>query len=304
MYYRKTINLIIVLFVLFSCTGGASNENGNSLLWKVSGNGLQKPSYLFGTHHLVPLSFLDSIPGIMVAFEETEQTVGELDMSNMAEMQQKIMQAALMPQDTAYSSLLDNDEIALLDSMLRAVVGVGLNQLSQLKPAMLSNLISISLYQQYYPSMATGENIDNYFQTEALKRSREVKGLETTEDQIHVLLNAQSLERQSELLICMVKHPSLLKSQMDELQTAYHSQDLNALHRLYEQELPDDPCPSTEEEKKLINATRNNKWLEKLPGIMQEKSSFIAVGSLHLPGNEGLIEGLRAQGYHVEAVVR
>ncbi len=302
MNYKKAFVAITAIFLLLSCSTGASNEKGNSLLWKISGNGLQKSSYLFGTHHLVPISFLDSIPGIKAAFEESEQTVGELDMSNMAEMQMMIMGEGMMPPEVTYESLLSPEDAALLDSMLRAVVGIGLEQLGQLKPAMLSNLISISLYQQYYPSVASAKNIDHYFQEEALKRSRPVMGLETPEDQIYVLLNSQSLERQSEMLICMVKYPELLKEQMDKMQTAYHAQDIQALRKLYEEETPDDPCPSTEEEKNMLNSDRNRKWLDQLPSIMEEKSSFIAVGCLHLPGDDGLIEGLRKQGYSVEAV--
>ena len=304
MHYKKAFVVLTTIFLLLSCSTGASTEKGNSLLWKISGNGLQKPSYLFGTHHLVPISFLDSIPGIKAAFEETEQTVGELDMSNMAEMQMKIMGESIMPPEVTYETLLSPEDTALLDSMLRAVVGVGLDQLGQLKPAMLSNLISISLYQQYYPSVASVKNIDHYFQEEALKRSRPIVGLETAEDQIDVLLNLQSLERQAEMLICMVKHPELLKEQMDELQTAYHAQDIQALRKLYEEEIPDDPCPSTEEEKNALNGDRNTKWLAKLPSLMEERSSFIAIGCLHLPGDDGLIEGLRKLGYNIEAVSR
>lgn len=302
MNYKKIFIAVTAICLLLSCSTGASTEKGNALLWKISGNGLEKPSYIFGTHHLVPVSFLDSIPGIKAAFDETEQAVGELDMGDLPGMQMQIMGEAMMPQGTTYATLLSPDDAALLDSMLRTVVGVGLEQLGQLKPAMLSNLISVSLYQKYYPSIASAQNIDQYFQEEALKRSRPVVGLETVEDQIHVLLNAQPLERQAELLACMVKYPEMLKEQMDKLQTAYHAQDIQALRKLYEEETPDDPCPSTQEEMDLLNGDRNKQWLEKLPGIMKENSSFIAVGCLHLPGDDGVLEGLRKQGYSVEAV--
>lgn len=302
MNYKKIFTALTMLFLLISCSTGASTKEGNSLLWKISGNGLEKPSYIFGTHHLVPVSFLDSIPGIEAAFEETEQAVGELDMSKMSEMQVKIMTEGMMPAGVTYGTLLSPEEGTLLDSMLRAVVGVGMDQLGQLKPAMISNLISVSLYQQYYPSIASAQNIDSYFQEEALKRSQPVVGLETAEDQIYVLLNSQSLERQAEMLVCMVKHPELLKEQMDEMQIAYYAQNIQVLYALYKKEQPDDPCPSTDEENNILNGDRNKKWLEKLPSIMKKKSSFIAVGCLHLPGEEGVLEGLRKLGYSVEAV--
>ena len=281
---------------------GAPKGDTGSLLWKVSGNGLAKPSYLFGTHHLIPITFLDSVSGIHDAFENTEQAVGELDMGNMSQMQMKIMGESTMPAGITFDSFLSATDVTLLDSILTRLMGVGLGQLGTLKPALLSNLISVTLYQQYYPSLSSGKSLDQYFQEEALKRNRPVIGLESTEDQIHVLLNSQTLDRQAELLICMVKHPELLKEQMDKLQVAYHAQDIKALLELYEEEMPDDPCPSTEEEKNLLNRDRNRKWLEKLPAIMAEKPSFIAVGCLHLPGKDGLIEGLRKLGYRVEAV--
>lgn len=292
---------IIALLFLISCTNVETSPD-TSLLWKISGNGLDKPSYLFGTHHLVPISFLDSVPEVVTAFEKSEQTVGELDMGNMAAMQMQIMGAAMMPSGVTYDSLLPPEEVQLIDSILTDLLGMGLNQLGQLKPAMLSNLISITLYQKFYPDITGEENIDLHFQQEAMKRSRPVVALETVEDQIEVLLNSGTLERQAEMLACMVKHPELLKDQMDELQRAYYAQDVHALQALYEKELPNDPCPSTEEEKNALNKDRNEKWLAQLPAIMEENASFVAVGAMHLPGDDGLIKGLRDLGYTVQAI--
>lgn len=302
MNYKKIFSVAAIFLLLISCNINSSNQEANSLLWKISGNGLEKPSYLFGTHHLVPVSFLDSIYGLEEAFESTEQTVGELDLNNMGEMQMKLMSESVMPHGVTYDSLLTAEEIVLLDSTLTDLIGISLDQVGTMKPALLSNLISVTFYQRYYPTLSSDKNIDQYFQEEALKRSRPVLELETVEDQIYALLNSKTLERQAELLICMVEHPELLKEQMDDLQVAYHSQNIQALQELYEKEIPNDPCPSTQEEKDILNKDRNTKWLEKLPGIMKEKSSFIAVGCLHLPGDDGLIKGLQNLGYKVEPV--
>lgn len=300
MNYSKILITILSFLVFLSCS--AQPENEKSLLWEVSGNGLEKPSYLFGTHHLIPISFLDSVAGIHNAFENTDQTVGELDMTNMAEMQMQLMSHSQLPEGVSYNTLLSPEEFIQLDSTLKSLLNVGLDQLGSLKPSMLSNLISITFYQKHYPSISNEANIDQYFQSEAINRNRPIIGLENTEDQIYVLLNSQTIERQAEMLICMVQNPELLKEQMDELQEAYHSQDINALYELSIKETPDDPCPNTEEEKNALNRDRNLKWLEKLPDIMADKPSFIAVGCLHLPGEEGLIHGLRKQGYKVEPV--
>ncbi len=301
MNLKKVFSTFTVLLLLLSCSNPTKGNN-NALLWKISGNGLENSSYLFGTHHLVPLTFLDSIPGIHDAFEHSAQTVGELDLSHMQQLQMEIMGKAMMPQGTTYESLISEADRAKLDSTLTSLMGMGLAQLGRLRPAMLHNLISVTLYQRYYPSLSGGIGLDQYFQEEALKRNRPVMGLENTDDQIKVLLEMQSIERQAELLACMINNPETLKEQMDKLQKAYHGQDLDALWALYTEVDPDDPCPSTKEEKEALNADRNAKWLEKLPAIMAEQSSFIAVGCLHLPGEVGLIEGLRKLGYTVEPV--
>ena len=300
MNFNKNLFLILSFIIFLSCTANSKTEN--TLLWKVSGNGLEKPSYLFGTHHLVPVSFLDSVAGINNAFENTEQTIGELDMSNMAKMQMELMGHSQLPEGVTYDSLLSLEEITQLDTTLKSLLNVGLDQLGALKPAMLSNLISVTYYHKHNPSTSNKVSMDQYFQTEALNRNRPIIGLENPEDQIDVLLNSQTLKRQAEMLICMVQNLDLLKDRMDELQEAYYTQNINALYELSIKEAPNDPCPSTEEEKNAINKDRNIKWLEKLPAIMADKSSFIAVGCLHLPGDVGLIEGLRIQGYTVEPV--
>src|SRR5690554_845879 len=109
MNYSKSLFVILSFLVFLSCT--AQSENDNSLMWKVSGNGLENPSYLFGAHHLIPVSFLDSVAGIDNAFENTEQTVGELDMSNMAEMQMELMRHSQFPEGVTYESLLSPEEV-------------------------------------------------------------------------------------------------------------------------------------------------------------------------------------------------
>ena len=121
MNLRKLTGCLILFFTLTACANTTGETN--ALLWKISGNGLEFPSYLFGTHHLVPLSFLDSIIGLEEAFEATEQTVGELDMSKMSEMQIKIMGAAIMPNEYDYRTLISEADFQLLDKTLKELTG-------------------------------------------------------------------------------------------------------------------------------------------------------------------------------------
>ena len=93
-----------------------------------------------------------------------------------------------------------------------------------------------------------------------------------------------------------------MKEQMDRLNEAYIAHDLEELDAMYKEERDDGACSNTQEEKDVLNKDRNERWLKKLPEIMADKSSFIAVGCLHLVGEDGLIIGLQEQGYTVEVV--
>ncbi len=301
MLQKSFIVFLLACFSLSACDLSA-NKQETGLLWKISGNKLEQPSYLFGTHHLVPLSFLDSIAGIDEAFMATKQTVGEVDMNNMGELQMQLMMASLMPEDESYDDLLNDEDRALLDATMKEYVGAGLNQFEQMKPAMLNTLLSVMMYKKFYPSDEEGLSMDEHFQKEARDRYRQTLGLESVQDQIDVLFGSQPIERQAESLMCTIKNVDYAKKQMDRLMVAYHAQDLTAMAKLYEEDDADNPCPSTQEEKDELNKGRNTKWMELLPDMMREKPSFIAVGCLHLVGDDGLINQLRQKGYKVEAV--
>lgn len=297
---HKTFTFLLLLSV--SLTSCAKPKQQTGLLWKISGNKLEQPSYLYGTHHLVPLSFLDSIAGLDEAFMATEQTIGELDMNNVGEMQMQLMMASLMPEGKSYHDLLSEEEYKLLDETLKEYVGAGLDQFGQMKPAMLNTLLTVMMYKKLYPSDEEGLSMDEHFQKEARDRYRQTQGLESVQDQIDVLFGSQPIERQAESLLCSIKNLDYGKKQMDRLMTAYYAQDLTAMAKLYEEEDPNNPCPSTEEEKDELNKKRNEKWMHLLPEIMSKKPSFIAVGCLHLVGDDGLINRLQKEGYTVEVV--
>ena len=80
--------MLLLMLIAFSAQA--------QLLWKISGNGLQKPSYIIGTYHLADASFADSIKGLKAALETSEQVYGEIitaDMTSPENMQK--MQAAI-----------------------------------------------------------------------------------------------------------------------------------------------------------------------------------------------------------------
>lgn len=300
---------VLIALIFFSSTAIAQNKKDytGALLWKVSGKGLNKPSYILGTHHLAHVSFVDSIPGLKRVMEETEQTVGELLMSDQAAMQAKLQQASLMPNDQSYSAILSVEEYNQLDEGLKDLFNgqAGIEQFKQLKPGMISMVYSISLYAKIIPGFnpMSHEAIDAYVQRIATEKGKSVLGLETVEDQIHALFDSEPLDTQAKTLACAlnIKNKDFMIKSTKELDKYYHAMQLTEMYDLALNN-PNDPCKMSKTYENAINKDRNNKWLEKLPQIMKEKSSLIAVGALHLVGEEGLLFQLAKKGYKVEAV--
>jgi len=274
-----------------------------SLLWKISGNGLEQPSYIFGTHHLLPADYLKEIPGVEEAFSETDRMVGEIDMTNMESKIMLIVSASMMPPEDSYKNYLSEIEYNNLDSTLKVVLGSGLDQLGRVKPAAISNLLALKLYTNKNPEMDISKHIamDMYLQTKAQKEEKPIIGLETAEDQIELLFTREPLNVQVENLACEIRNLKFQNKMFDSLNNYYKTGDLISLDRIYRYN-EEDPCPKDGAYTDALNSERNQKWLLSLPDIMKEQSSFIAVGCLHLAGPEGLLFKLKLMGYTVEAV--
>ena len=290
---------IFICVALFT-TVHASDSKTGALLWKISGNGLVKPSYILGTFHLAPKTKLDSIPGATKALEDCEQVVGEIVMSEMMAHVQKIQQAGMMPPDTTYQMLYTEEEYEKVNDGIKEFMGIGLDQMGVLKPSMIQTTIVVFMYQQFFPNIQVEQVMDNYVQQYASAAGKTILGLENIDDQVYALFNSSSLKRQAEQLFCLFEHIEYNHDNTTELMDAYNRADFIAIQALIDDN--ENPCPSSQEEIDILLKNRNDNWVEKLPEIMSEKSSFIAVGAGHLVGNVGILTQLEKLGYLVDPV--
>lgn len=297
---HKKMFLLIPVLVFFVCAAFAQNsaEKTGALLWKVSGNGLKAPSYIFGTHHAFPVSFLDSVAGVKQAFANCEQMVGEMVMTDMAAMTVEIQKAGMIPKDTTWQMLLSENDYRLVDELLTAFFGAGLQAFGVFKPSMVGLTYMNVFFQKLFPQMVTEVGMDLWFQQQSESRGIPIIGLETLQDQMAVF-DVQTLKQQAADLVCSLQNTDHAEINARKLSRLYRSADLTGLEAMLRE---DGPCPMSAEQGIALNDARNERWLKKLPAIMHEKSTFVAVGSLHLPGDAGLLVGLEKAGYTVEAV--
>ncbi|MCC8035410.1 MAG: TraB/GumN family protein [Rikenellaceae bacterium] len=301
---KKLFLSIATAGLLFAgCGEKAKTRTTDSILWKVTGNGLENPSYLLGTHHFASVEVLDNFPAYADALQSAVQVAGEVDMENLSDAQILVIEKGSMPEGTSYHDLLGAGDYEKLDALMTEFFGAGLDQFGALKPAMISTMVTQLSYAKVHPefNLATHISIDGYIQNIAREQGKEVIGLETIEEQVEVLLNFEPLEAQAASLLCSLEHDELGMQQLTKLTELYSAGDLAGMHDLANDTL-NDPCPSSEEFRHALIKLRNDRWMEQIPSLMGEGSTFIAVGALHLTGEEGIIEQLRRSGYTVESI--
>ncbi|GCB34244.1 TraB/GumN family protein [Bacteroides faecalis] len=286
--------------VILICISLSANAQ---LLWKISGNDLEKPSYIIGTHHLAPLSIKDSIAGLQKALDETLQVYGELKISDTqtpAAMQR--MQKMMMTEsDTTLMSLLSAADFETANKFCKEYLMMDLTLVPKLKPSAIQNNIIVIAYIKHIQNFNPQEQLDTYFQNLAIQKGKKVGGLETVDFQFNLLFNGTSLKRQAQLLMCVLNNMDESIDILKKVTDAYSKQDLTSMLSLSEERKGDqcDPLPG-EDDAMIYN--RNQAWAKKLPNIMKTAPTFVAVGALHLPGKKGVLNLLKKQGYTVEPV--
>ena len=299
---KKLFLSLVLAFVSIVCANA-------QLLYKISHKSLEKTSYIVGTYHLAPASFIDSISGANAALAAVDVVCGEVVMSEMEsrENQKKVQQAMMLPDGKSLTDVFTTDEMQRINDYMDNLLGMNLNnpiiksQMGKMTPMALSTQLQLVQYMKVTPNFNPLKLIDAHFQKAAKKAGKQVAGLETVDFQIEALYKSTTIERQKQQLLCMVDNAEYHALQMKELSAAFFTQDIQALWEVTEEKMGNQ-CDSTPKEEEILIYGRNAAWVEKMPAMMENASTLFVVGAAHLPGDKGVLELLKARGYTVEAV--
>jgi len=269
-----------------------SNVSTNTLLWRISGNNLSKPSYLFGTIHLLCANDIELSETLKTAIKETDKVYLELDMDNLFEMMQAV-QKMKMRNDTTLSDLLSESDYKKVKAFFTSK----------------SSMIPFSILETYKPMLAasmimqTSTDCDNAISMEqiimqqAKQDRKEIKGMETMTYQLSIFDSIPYEVQAKQLLAFITENDTEDKAstEYEEMASAYRNQELNKLEMLINKEefgvgnFAD-----------LLLYNRNRNWVVSMGKIFSANSAVIAVGAGHLPGEKGVINLLRKAGYKVD----
>lgn len=280
-YLKKTLVLALLAFTF------SVNAQTDALLWKVSGNGLKKPSYIFGTIHMHcnPESMLKlDLTNAIAASDIVAMELNLGDYDVLTSIYKSSMEEASKP----LSTLLTKSQYTLLDSICRNVLKDSAQLYEKKTPL---NMLMRMYMDPSISGCAQPMPIDMVIANLAKGFGKETFGLENFQFQDSLLKSIPD-SIQVRWLMDFCKNIGKAKSEFSQMLAAY---DKQLSIELYETTAANSPDMKYFEDVLIIE--RNNSWVTFLKDNMANYSIFMAVGSLHLQGSTGLIPQLKKLGY-------
>lgn len=267
-------------------------EPKSALLYRIEGKGLKKPSYLFGTIHLICQKDMFNADVMKGYVEQTNQVMLEMDLDDPAVLK-KVGEASIMKDGKSVKDLLKPEEYAKLDEVYKSYLGISFDALSTYKPMMASTALLMS---PKILGCAPPQMYDNSLAQGAASRKVPVLGLETAEEQIAVI-DSMPMTEQIKGLNEIANNPQKSIDSFSKLYKLYLSQDSDALYTLSTSEMKE---PGMSQAKFLDE--RNIRWIPTIESTVAANPTFIAVGAAHLGGKNGVVSLLRAKGYKLTPI--
>jgi uncharacterized protein len=271
-----------------------------SLMWEISGNGITKPSYLFGTIHRTCVDRLVLKPKQKKVLDQVQQLYLEIDITDSS-----VVLAAtagtLLPGGQSLKDVMTAQEYRKVKKFFaKEMKDVPFWAISNLRPMLLTGMVSgvADSCQTSSWEIMLGKL--------ARKKNLAIMGLETAQEQLAVF-DRMPMREQVKQLIESIDHRQKVKKQgikdYQDLQSAYKNQDIAKLHGLVSKGVESGVSEAAHQQ--FLSALldeRNQKWIPIISRVVQEKPTFFGVGAGHLGGQQGVISLLRNAGYTLQPI--
>lgn len=278
--------------------------NGTGLFWKVEKEGI-KPSHLYGTMHITDPRVLNLSTSVKTAIDSSDTVVIEtLDLLDPQKAQAAVLMnpgLTMFTDGSTLTSSMSKEDAAFVEEELKAR-GIAISLVAKFKPWMIMSLVAVSDCET--TRKAEGVQILDFQIIEQAKvGGKNIKGLESITEQLSAMASLP-IDFQIRGLLETLQLGDLNKDVMETMISLYADQKIGLITpaikaiatELGQEDINDESFGDFEAK---IITERNYLMAERSEPILQEGNAFIAVGALHLPGEEGVIELLRERGYTV-----
>lgn len=283
------------LTVALACLAGAfsaaaADSFDAGLLWKVERAGTTS-SYLFGTMHSDDPGVVKLPEPVQRAFDQAQSLTLEvvLDPQSLLSMTSALLMTDGNTLESVIGRRLYERTVAVMSTR-----GMPEMLVANMKPWAVAVILMT-------PPGNNGVVLDHVLYQSAVATGKEVHGLETVAEQMG-LFDDLSRKDQITLLEDTLDNLDIMGQLLDEIQAAYLDRDLKRLLELNEASMRDsDPQLAATFNRKVI-VERNYRMAERMQSRLSEGQQFIAVGALHLAGEEGLLKLLSQRGYRLSRI--
>lgn len=296
----RQLGIIEYLFPLSLHHGRVSPPYENTWLWKIEKNG-QPISYLLGTLHLGKMNNTLPLP-IIDAFNKTNSLVTEVNLKP-SDLESFELGMQMLDRDTLLSEKLKSSLYQQLTENLNESVPVP--ALEKMKPWAVLILFMYNKPEGYSEKFS----LEMLLTERALKEHKSRYFLESLPESLSYISSLPE-ERVINYLTVLIQNSEDARKQTNKLIRLYETQQINKISELRSNKIKLFRYFSLEEQEfwytwltQDLLTKRNQKWLAQLQDKLPEESLFIAVGALHLIGDDGLIERLQDMGYRLTPIL-
>ena len=260
-------------------------------LWSV--NGKSNTVYLLGSVHF--LSPKEKLPRAMeAAYQDAEALVMEIDMDDLDPMEaQKVaLELGMLPEDRTLEMELGAE---LYSEVVTKAKELGID------PAMLTRFrpwfAALTLVQLHLIKMGLDPNsgVEQRLTARAGTDGKPIQGLESLREQFGMLAGLPP-EQQREFLLYSVEDSERATKEIDRMLTAWRAGDVAALDKLLAEGMEQYPKVY-----RPLTVDRNRKWISSIENLLDDQDDYlIVVGTLHLVGDDSVIELLEKKGHRVK----
>lgn len=292
--FRSVAYSFLSLTFLICCPGILKSQTKKypSLLWEISGNGLTKPSYLYGTMHVSKKLAFHLTDAFFEGLKNTDVVALE---TNPETWLSEIMSEGLAMLNSNYFRNHYGKNYNFYENAFGFTVPSTKFIQTQIaaEPENVNSLLY--RYNGYSGNFEEYTYLDLFIFQSARKSNKSVIALEDFKTSMVMITKASLPDEDTGAPLSRRASPPYDIS--ERLEDAYRKGDLDLMDSLNKLSYQ-----SKNFEKHMLT-DRNVIMAHNMDSIMKKQSLFTAVGAAHLPGDNGVISLLRKMGYTVKPVL-
>ena len=253
-------------------------KHRQTILWKIYEEGVDTPSFLFGSMHVRNQQLIDKCQALLPYIRQCRLFASEMNINDLKGVS---FQELLDTRDDLHLHLAPKKYRKLRNIILKSF-GLNISHYDKMPPMMTIQLITESLL-----TIDADLSLDEFLWNCATELELECTGVETLEDQLQIMRSIP-WSYQVKALRSIGKNVSKFRKEVVKTINYYAQEDIDRLFKTTKKQLG--------EIRKLMLYDRNTRMTEKIYALCQEQSSFIAIGAAHLSGAKGVLRMLKNKG--------